>query len=114
MNERLYAGLLVPHGDSAMYEEHLWNVWHGKGFRSYLDQGLFLGEHIQVIHLFLLPLHRIWPSYLMLELVASCSLAICVIPIFSMTKRHSGSSCRHVAVVGVAAVLSDALPRHCD
>ena len=92
MNERIYAGLLVPHGDSAMYEEHLWNVWHGKGFRSYLDQGLFLGEHIQVIHLFLLPLHRLWPSYLMLELAASCSLAICVIPIFSMTKRHSGSS----------------------
>ncbi len=92
MNERLYASLLVPHGDSAMYEEHLWNVWHGKGFRSYLDQGLFLGEHIQVIHLFLLPLHRIWPSYLMMELVASCSLAICVVPIFLITKRHSGSS----------------------
>ena len=91
MNERLYAGLLVPHGDSAMYEEHLWNVWHGKGFRSYLDQGLFLGEHIQVIHLLLLPLHRIWPSYLMMELAASCSLAICVVPIFSIAKRHSGS-----------------------
>ena len=75
-----------------MYEEQLWNVWHGKGFRSYLDQGLFLGEHIQVIHLLLLPLHRIWPSYLLLELAASCSLAICVVPIFSMTKRHSGSS----------------------
>jgi len=92
MNERLYANLLVPHGDSAMYEEHLWNVWHGKGFRSYLDQGLFLGEHIQLIHLFLLPFHRIWPSYLMMELVASCSLAICVVPIFSIAKRHSGSS----------------------
>ena len=92
MNERLYSNLLVPHGDSAMYEEHLWNVWHGKGFRSYLDQGLFLGEHIQVIHLLLLPLHRIWPSYLMMELVASCSLAICVVPIYSITKRHSGSS----------------------
>ncbi len=92
MNERLYAGLLVPHGDSAMYEEHLWNVWHGKGFRSYLDQGLFLGEHIQVIHLLLLPLHKIWPSYLMLELMASSSLAICAVPIFSIAKRHSGSS----------------------
>lgn len=92
MNERLYAGLLVPHGDSAMYEEHLWNVWHGQGFRSYLDQGLFLGEHIQVIHLFLLPLHKIWPSYLMMELMASSSLAICVVPIFSIAKRHSGSS----------------------
>ena len=92
MNERLYAELLVPHGDSAMYEEHLWNVWHGKGFRSYLDQGLFLGEHIQVIHLLLLPLHMLWPSYLLMELAASTSLAICVIPIYSIALRHSGSS----------------------
>lgn len=92
MNEHLYAGLLVPHGDSAMYEEHLWNVWNGKGFRSYLDQGLFLGEHIQIIHLLLLPLHKIWPSYLMMELIASSSLAICAVPIFSIAKRHSGSS----------------------
>jgi len=91
MNERLYAGLLVPHGDSAMYEEHLWNVWHGKGFRSYLDQGLFLGEHIQVIHLLLLPLHRIWPSYLLMEFVASCSMAVCVVPIYSIALRYSGS-----------------------
>ncbi|MEQ9066487.1 MAG: hypothetical protein RLO18_07165, partial [Gimesia chilikensis] len=53
MNWRLYQGLLIPHGDSAMYEEHLWNVLHGKGFRSYLDQGLFWGEHIQFIHLLL-------------------------------------------------------------
>lgn len=92
MNERLYAGLLVPHGDSAMYEEHLWNVWHGKGFRSYLDQGLFLGEHIQVIHLLLLPLHMLFPSYLTMELCASFSLAICAIPLFSIARRHSGSS----------------------
>lgn len=92
MNERLYAGLLVPHGDSAMYEEHLWNVWHGKGFRSYLDQGLFLGEHIQVIHLLLLPLHMIWPSYLMMELAASSCLALCAVPIYSIARRHSGSS----------------------
>ena len=91
MNERLYAGLLVPHGDSAMYEEHLWNVWHGKGFRSYLDQGLFLGEHIQVIHLLLLPLHMLFPSYLTMEACASFSLAICAIPVFSIACRHSGS-----------------------
>lgn len=92
MNQQLYTGLLVPHGDSAMYEEHLWNVWHGKGFRSYLDQGLFLGEHIQVIHLLLLPLHRIWPSYLLMELAASVSLALCVIPIHSIARRHTGCS----------------------
>ncbi len=91
MNKQLYDGLLVPHGDSAMYEEHLWNVWHGKGFRSYLDQGLFLGEHIQVIHLLLLPLHMLWPSYLMMELCASGCLALCCLPIYSMALRHSGS-----------------------
>lgn len=91
MNERLYAGLWIPHGDSAMYEEHLWNVWHGKGFRSYLDQGLFLGEHIQVIHLLLLPLHMLWPSHLLLELAESFSLAVCAVPIWRMARRYSGS-----------------------
>jgi len=91
MNERLYSDLLVPHGDSAMYEEHLWNVWHGKGFRSYLDQGLFVGEHIQVIHLLLLPLHMIWPSYLLMEWVASACLAVCVVPIYRMTFGTSRS-----------------------
>lgn len=90
MNQQLYAGLNVPHGDSAMYEEHLWNIWHGKGFRSYLDQGLFLGEHIQVIHLLLLPLHLLHPSYLMMEWVSSACLAICAIPVYRMSLRHSG------------------------
>ncbi|MCA9057505.1 MAG: DUF2079 domain-containing protein [Planctomycetaceae bacterium] len=92
LNERLYAGLWIPHGDSAMYEEHLWNIWHGKGFRSYLDQGLFLGEHIQVIHLLLLPLHLLWPSHLLLELAESIALASCTIPIYLIARRNSQSS----------------------
>ncbi len=92
MNWRLWFNLRIPHGDSAMYEEHLWNLWHGQGFRSYLDQGLFLGEHIQVIHLLLLPLHRIWPSHLLLELCESSALAIGAIPVFRMTLRSTGSA----------------------
>lgn len=101
MNHQLYEGLLVPHGDSAMYEEHLWNVWHGKGFRSYLDQGLFLGEHIQVIHLLLLPLHILWPHYLLLEWFASACLAACVWPIYCITLRHTG--CRRTGfLIGLA------------
>lgn len=90
LNERLYANLLIPHGDSAMYEEHLWNIWHGKGFRSYLDQGLFLGEHIQVIHLLLLPIHVIWPSHVMLELAESIALGSCTIPLFLIARRRTG------------------------
>jgi uncharacterized membrane protein len=91
LNLLLYQGLLVPHGDSAMYEEHLWNLLHGKGFRSYLDQGLFLGEHIQVIHLGLLPLYVLWPSHLLLEACESLALAAGAIPVFWIARRHSGS-----------------------
>ena len=91
MNKCLYEQLFIPHGDSAMYEEHLWNVWHGKGFRSYLDQGLFLGEHIQVIHLLLLPLHILWPSHLLLELTESVALGFCTVPVFLIGRRHTGS-----------------------
>lgn len=92
MNWGLWFNLRVPHGDSAMYEEHLWNVWHGKGFRSYLDQGLFLGEHVQVVHLLLLPVHMLWPSQLLLELCQAFAIAAGAIPVYRMTLRFSMSS----------------------
>ena len=91
MNWRLYFNLLIPHGDSAMYEEHLWNILHGKGFRSYLDQGLFWGEHIQFVHLFLIPVYLLWPSHLLLELSESTALALGAFPVFWMTARQTKS-----------------------
>ncbi len=103
MNWRLYFNLLVPHGDSVMYEEHLWNVLHGKGFRSYLDQGLFFGEHIQLVHLFLLPLYAVWPSHLLLELCESTALALGAFPVFWMTRRHTGSD--RIALAAAVAYL---------
>jgi len=109
LNERLYANLLIPHGDSTMYEEHLWNVWHGKGFRSYLDQGLFLGEHIQVIHLLLLPFHIVWPSHLMLELAESIALGSCTIPLFLIVQRRTND---HWAAVLVAIAWLFYFPMH--
>ncbi|MEZ6067839.1 MAG: DUF2079 domain-containing protein [Planctomycetaceae bacterium] len=92
MNWGLWFNLQIPHGDSAMYEEHLWNLEHGKGFRSYLDQGLFLGEHIQVVHLLLVPLHLIWPSHLLLELCESLALAGAAWPVYAIARRHGGAS----------------------
>ncbi|MFK7822253.1 MAG: DUF2079 domain-containing protein [Planctomycetaceae bacterium] len=104
MNWGLYFNLLLPHGDSAMYEEHIWNLTHGKGFRSYLDQGLFLGEHIQVVHLLLTPLHMLWPSHLLLELTESLALGVTAVPIFLIAKRHTGSSLPS-ALLGIAWLL---------
>ena len=92
LNLQLYRGLLVPHGDSAMYEEHIWNLLHGKGFRSYLDQGLFLGEHIQIVHAFLIPLYVILPSHLTLEFCETLALASAAMPIFWLARRSTGSN----------------------
>lgn len=103
LNWRLWFNLLLPHGDSAMYEEHLWNLLNGKGFRSYLDQGLFLGEHIQVVHLGLIPLYLLWPSHLLLEFCESLALACGAIPVAWMTRRHTGS--RAAALAAAAAYL---------
>ncbi|MFO1092096.1 MAG: DUF2079 domain-containing protein [Planctomycetaceae bacterium] len=91
LNWGLWFNLRVPHGDSAMYEEHLWNVEHGKGFRSYLDQGLFLGEHVQVVHLLLLPLHWLWPSQMLLELCQAFAMAAGAIPVYRLAQRFGGS-----------------------
>ncbi len=103
MNWRLWFNLFIPHGDSAMYEEHLWNVLHGKGFRSYLDQGLFLGEHIQFVHLGLIPVYVLWPSHLLLEACASIALALGAFPVAWMTHRHTQSS--RAAICAAAAYL---------
>ncbi len=110
MNWGLWANMRLPHGDSAMYEEHLWNLTHGKGFRSYLDNGrLFLGEHIQVIHVGLLPLHLLWPSQLMMELAQTLGIAALVFPLYSITKRHTGSP---MLAAGLAALALLAFPIH--
>ena len=103
MNWGLWCNLRIPHGDSAMYEEHLWNLEHGKGFRSYLDQGLFLGEHIQVIHVLLVPLHLLWPSHLLLELCESLAIASCAVPVYRIAFRHCRS--RRASLLLSAATL---------
>ncbi len=104
MNWQLYRGLWIPHGDSAMYEEHLWNLLHGKGFRSYLDQGLFLGEHLQVVHLGLIPAYLVWPSHLLLELAESLALASTALPVYWIARRHTGSG-RAAAWLAIASLL---------
>lgn len=92
MNWQMYWALNIPHGDSGMYEEHLWNLEYGKGFRSYLDDGrLFLGEHMQVVHVLLVPVHFAWSSMLLMELCESLALAVGAFPVFWMARRHSGS-----------------------
>lgn len=103
LNTLLYLNLLVPHGDSAMYEEHLWNLLHGKGFRSFIDKGLFLGEHIQVIHLGLIPVYLLWPSHVLLEWCESLGLALGALPVYHLAYR--ATQCRWRATCLACAYL---------
>ena len=80
-----YRALMVPHGDTAMYEEHLWNLLHGKGFRSQLDGGrLFLGEHIEFIHVFLIPIYILHPSLPTLNLAYTAALAAGAVAVYGL------------------------------
>ena len=114
MNWGLWFNLRVPHGDSAMYEEHLWNLEHGKGFRSYLDQGLFLGEHIQVIHLLLVPLHLLWPSHLLLELCQALVMALGAWPVYRIARRHLAAETPETRLLQETGFLSGGDARRAD
>jgi uncharacterized membrane protein len=86
-----YRSLMVPHGDSAMYEEHLWNLLHGKGFRSQLDSGrLFFGEHLEVIHVLMLPIYLLFPNLVTLNLCLTAGLASGAIAVRGIARRVSG------------------------
>lgn len=83
-----YEALNVPHGDTGMYEEHLWNLAHGKGFRSQLDDGrLFFGEHFECIHVLLLPAYLVYPSLVTLYLFESAALASGSVAIYLLARR---------------------------
>jgi len=79
---------------------HLWNLLHGKGFRSFIDKGLFLGEHIQVIHLGLIPVYLFWPSHILLEWLQSLGLALGAIPVYLMAARQSQSRSQACCLAG--------------
>lgn len=85
-----YRALHVPHGDSGMYEEHLWNLIHGRGLRSQLDGGRsFLGEHMQVIHVALLPIYLVWPSLPTLNVCAALAIASGAAGVFLLARNSN-------------------------
>ncbi len=96
-----YAALMVPHGDTAMYEEHLWNLVHGKGFRSQLDGGrLFLGEHIEFIHVFLIPIYVLYPCLPTLNVLYSLALGLGAIPVYGLARAAGASRTTALLVAG--------------
>jgi len=104
-----YEALWVPHGDSGMYEEHIWNVLHGKGFMSQLDNGRsFLGEHIQVFHLLLTPIYVIYPRLTTLNVCQTVALASAALPIVWFARDKLKDS-KAATLLGLAYLMYPAM-----
>jgi len=74
----------VKYVDTANFEEMLWRALHGQFLRCSLYGHCFLGEHVQVIHLLLLPVYAIYPSLATLIVAQTVALALGALPVYAL------------------------------
>jgi len=77
-----YQALNVAYNDTANFEEMLWRTLHGQFLRCSGFPHNFLGEHVELIHLFLLPIYVLYPNLQTLMLCETAALAAGSIPIY--------------------------------
>ena len=75
----------ITYIDTANFEEMLWRTLHGEFLMSSQWRYNFLGEHVQFVHLFLLPLYAIFPDLRTLMVAQTVGLAAGAFPIYALT-----------------------------
>ncbi|MCX5797129.1 MAG: DUF2079 domain-containing protein [Elusimicrobia bacterium] len=96
-----YASFQSHYGDLGQDANICWNTLHGRPFFDSMTGTNFLGDHFEpVLALCALAL-KVWPSAAVLLLIQSLALALAVVPLAALARRH----CRHHALVLAAAVL---------
>jgi len=88
-----YRALRISYHDCASFDEMLWRTLHGQFLRATVfGDKSFMGQHLEFIHLFLLPLYVVWPGLPVLMLTQSLGLASGAVPVYLLAKRKLGSS----------------------
>jgi uncharacterized membrane protein len=87
-----YRSLNISYTDTADWEQMLWNTMHGRFLMSSAFPHMFFGEHVQVIHLLLLPLYALFPSLVTLMIAKSAILASGALPVYLLAKRRMNSA----------------------
>ena len=82
-----YRALNVPYGDSGYFEEQLWRTIHGEFLAQSMHQDIFLGKHIQLIHLLLLPLYVIFRHLLTLVVLQNLAVAAGALAVYLLAKN---------------------------
>lgn len=75
----------ITYTDTATFEEMLWRTLHGEFLMCSGFEHNFLGEHVQVIHLLLLPIYIIYPSLQTLMAAQSVALALGALPVYALS-----------------------------
>lgn len=83
-----YDAMNIQYTDTADWQQMLFNTLHGRFLMSSAFPHMFFGEHVEFVHLFLLPLYMIWPSLKMLMAAKSLWLASGAIPVYLLAVRR--------------------------
>ena len=86
-----YYSLRISYTDTADWEQMLWNTMRGRFLMSSAFPHMFFGEHVQAVHLALLPVYALFPSLVTLMVVKSAVLASGAFPVYLLAARKLGS-----------------------
>jgi uncharacterized membrane protein len=86
-----YYSLNISYTDTADWEQMLWNAMRGRFLRTSAFEHTFLGEHVQFVHLFLLPFYALFPSLITLMVLKSAALASGAFPVYLLARDKLGS-----------------------
>lgn len=77
----------VKYVDTGNFEEMLWRALHGQFLRCTLYGHCFLGEHVQFIHLLLLPIYVFYPNLQTLMVAQTVALALGALPLYALASE---------------------------
>ncbi len=107
-----YRALTITYSDTADFDEMLWRTLHGQFLATTCFDHSFLGQHIEFVQLFLLPIYMIRPGLPILLVLLSAGLASGVVPVYLLAKHEMRS--RAAALLFAAAYIFYAPMQYLD
>ncbi len=83
-----YLSLRISYTDTASWEQMLWNTMRGRFLVTSAFDHMFFGEHVQFVHLLLLPFYALLPSLVTLMILKSAVLASGAFPVYLLARRR--------------------------
>ena len=96
-----YASFQSHYGDLGQDANICWNTLHGRPFFDSVTGTNFLGDHFEPVLALCAPALKLWPSAAVLLIIQCLALALAVVPLIALARRHT----RHNALALAAAVL---------